>query len=123
MCRIVCVILIWLLVCLPVCASAQDFEDAAGVISTAAAVQFDVSAQDDSGIMPLAAVTNYSVSIASTFFEMSSQSMKWDLATALSLTGRTVSSGSVAATSANWRSFSGASPFYGFGLNFTKTSA
>lgn len=120
--KIVCVILIWLLVCLPVCASAQDFEDAAGVISTAAAVQFDVSAQDDSGIMPLAAVTDYSVSIASTCFEMSSEIMKWDLATALSLTGRIVSSGSVAATSANWRSFSGASPFYGFGLNFTNMS-
>lgn len=120
--RLVAGLLVWLLVCLPVCASAQDFEDTAGVISTAAAVQFDVSAQDDSDIMPLAAVTDYSVSIASTFFDMSSESMKWDLATALSLTGRTISSGSDAHTSANWRNFSAASPFYGFGLNFTNMS-
>lgn len=104
--KIVCAVLICFLVCSPAIAAS----------TTDSQLDFDY------GIMPLAAVTDHSVSIASTWFEMSSETMKWDLSTALSLTGRTVSSGSVAATSANWRSFSGASPFYGFGLNFTNMS-
>lgn len=102
-----------LLVCLIVCLSCCSPVMAASTTDS----------QLDYDIMPLAAVTDYSVSVASTWFEMSSETMKWDLSTALSLTGRTISSGSAAATLENWRNFSGASPFYGFGLNFTNMSA
>lgn len=71
--RVIASLLVCLIVCLsscsPVCAFAQGFQSAAGEISTAAAIQFDVSAQkiasvtNDYEIMPLAVSDISSINI------------------------------------------------------------
>lgn len=117
--KFICVVLIVLLVCMPVCAFAQDFESAADLAPTGSAIQFDALAQDDGGVMPLAASDYFSSA------RMRSCEYNFDTSNYVSYgnwldLNYSISSANLGYTvDAVNRTFLTTSPYYGFNLNFT----
>ena len=128
--KIVCTILIWLLVCLPVCASVQVFDLVPEQVTTAAAVNFGALAQDDSGIMfarddgviPLALPSGVTARICNSVYNLSRNT--WSVGSYLSLTDLTVpSETSVSLLPVqSFGSLDGASPYAGFVLDLGNLS-
>lgn len=111
--KIVCIVLIFILVCPPVCSFAQDFEDVASVISTAAAVQFDASVQDDSGIMALSD-NDYSVQFAPLTYDIDLDTVTPE--TYIILSGAVSDGNSSVNYAPVMSTYNGVSPYIGFAI-------